>query len=78
VDEPDIEYLIKEIAKTANPFWVAEAISAEQADAAARSVAAAGLRRAQTAHPPRPRPQGPPRARQFREVNCLAPPRPRP
>jgi hypothetical protein len=54
VDEPDIEYLIKEITKTADPFWVAEAISAEQADAAARSVAAAGLRRAQTAHPPSP------------------------
>ena len=35
MDEPDIEYLIKEIAKTADPFWIAEAISAEQAAAPA-------------------------------------------
>jgi hypothetical protein len=43
MDEPDIEYLIKELAKTgADPFWVAEAISAEQEAEAARSGAAAG------------------------------------
>ena len=51
MDEPDIEYLIKEIAKTADPFWIAEGISAEQAAAPAHS--AAGSRRTQTAQPPR-------------------------
>ena len=61
MDEPDIEFLIKEIAKTgADPFWVADAIAIEQeAAGAARSEAAAGLHRTQTAQPPRPRPQGP-------------------
>jgi hypothetical protein len=59
VDEPDIEYLIKEIAKTgADPFWVMEAIAEEQeAEAARREAAAAGSDRARTAQPSRPRPQ---------------------
>jgi hypothetical protein len=58
MDEPDIELLIKELAKTgADPFWVAEAISAEQeAAAAARSEAVAGSRRMQTVQQARPRP----------------------
>jgi hypothetical protein len=56
MDEPDIEYLIKELAKAgADPFWVAEAISAEQEAEAARSGAAAGSYRMQTAQPSRVR-----------------------
>jgi hypothetical protein len=58
MDEPDIELLIKEIAKTgADPFWVAEAIAIEQEAEAARSEAAAGLRRTKTGQPARPHPQ---------------------
>jgi hypothetical protein len=59
MDEPDIQNLIKELAKTGvDPFWVAEAIAIEQEAEAARSeAAAAGLRRTQTGQPARPHPQ---------------------
>jgi len=58
MDEPDVQRLIKELAQTgADPFWVAEAVAAEQeaaADAARSGTAGAGMR---TALPARPRPQ---------------------
>jgi hypothetical protein len=59
MDEPDIQGLIKELAKTgADPFWVMEAIAEEQAaEAERREAAAAGLRRTQTGQPARPHPQ---------------------
>jgi hypothetical protein len=58
MDEPDIEYLIKEIAKTgADPFWVMEAIALEQEAEAARREAAAGSGRTQTGQPARSHPQ---------------------
>jgi hypothetical protein len=59
MDEPDVQWHIKELAETgAEPFWVAEAIAIEQEAAAAkRSEAAAGSDRTGTAQPPRPRPQ---------------------
>jgi hypothetical protein len=57
VDEPDIQNLIKEIAKTgADPAWVAELISEAQETEAERLAAGSGLAdpQARTAVPARP------------------------
>jgi hypothetical protein len=74
VDEPDIEYLIKEpLIRSGSPKLYLRNRRMQQR---VRLLLLGCVVHKRRTH--RPRPQGPPRARQFREVNCLAPPRPRP